>query len=195
MNLSNEILSKIVTFSKYARYDDLLQRRETWNEIIDRLQGMYTRRFPEWSSDITSAFNLVREKKVLPSMRSMQLGGKAIERNESRIYNCAFTAIQSVNDFPEIMFMLLGGNGVGYSVQRHHVDKLPAIKKPKASKKFLIGDTIEGWSDAIKALMRAYLNGGSYPLFDYSDIRPKGAPLKITGGKAPGPQMLKQSIH
>jgi ribonucleoside-diphosphate reductase alpha chain len=95
------------------------------------------------------------------------------------------------------MFLLLGGTGVGYSVQRHHVAKLPVIQKPwpKRKKRFLIGDSIEGWADAIKVLMKSYMNGGGSRVeFDFSDIRPKGAQLVTSGGKAPGPQPLKECI-
>jgi ribonucleoside-diphosphate reductase alpha chain len=95
------------------------------------------------------------------------------------------------------MFLLLGGTGVGYSVQRHHVDKLPPVNKPyqKRTRRFLIGDSIEGWADAIKVLMKSYLNGKSSRIeFDFSDVRPKGAQLVTSGGKAPGPQPLKECI-
>ena len=95
------------------------------------------------------------------------------------------------------MFLLLGGTGVGYSVQKHHVDKLPLINKPysKRTRRYLISDSIEGWADSIKMLMKSYLNGkGSRIVFDYSDIRPKGARLVTSGGKAPGPQPLKECI-
>jgi ribonucleoside-diphosphate reductase alpha chain len=95
------------------------------------------------------------------------------------------------------MFLLLGGTGVGYSVQQHHVSKLPPINKPypKRTRRFLIGDSIEGWADAIKVLMKSYLNGkGSRIEFDYSDIRAKGTRLVTSGGKAPGPQPLKECI-
>jgi ribonucleoside-diphosphate reductase alpha chain len=115
----------------------------------------------------------------------------------NRIYNCAYLPIDNRESFSEVMFLLLGGTGVGYSVQRHHVNQLPPINKPypKRKKRFLIGDSIEGWADAIKVLMKSYLNGKSSRVeFDYSDIRPKGARLVTSGGKAPGPQPLKECI-
>ena len=141
--------------------------------------------------------NLFMIKKVLPSMRSMQFGGKPIEISPNRIYNCAYLPIDHTDSFSEIMFLLLGGTGVGYSVQKHHVAKLPPINKPytKRSRRFLIGDSIEGWADSIKVLMKSYLNGkGSRIEFDYSDIRAKGSRLVTSGGKAPGPQPLKECI-
>jgi len=126
----------------------------------------------------------------------MQFGGKPIEINPSRVYNCAFAPIDDWRVFSEVMFLLLGGTGVGYSVQQHHVDKLPEIRRPNAkrSRRFLISDSIEGWADAVKALMRSYFYGGSTIRFDFSDIRPKGARLITSGGKAPGPQPLKECL-
>jgi ribonucleoside-diphosphate reductase alpha chain len=121
---------------------------------------------------------------------------KPIEISPNRIYNCAYAPIDDVRVFGEIMFLLLGGTGVGYSVQTHHVDCLPEIRKPSQNKtrRFLIGDSIEGWADAVSVLIKAYFFGGSKPLFDFRDIRPKGARLVTSGGKAPGPQPLKECL-
>jgi ribonucleoside-diphosphate reductase alpha chain len=141
---------------------------------------------------------MVYDKKVLPSMRSLQFGGKPIEISPNRVYNCAYMPIDHVDSFSETMFLLLGGTGVGYSVQKHHVEKLPEIKKPnpERTRRYLIGDSIEGWADAIKVLMESYLGyKSSTPVFDFSDIRQKGAMLVTSGGKAPGPQPLKDCIH
>lgn len=110
--------------------------------------------------------------------------------------NCSYCPIESWEIFSEIMFLLLGGSGVGYSVQRHHVKQLPEVKaRLKRNRRFLIGDSIEGWADAIKILTKSYFFGQSQVIFDYSDIRPKGRPLITSGGKAPGPQPLKDCIH
>ena len=182
---------------KYARYNQELKRRETWKELVTRNMNMHTKSYPDLKDDIKGAYEYVFDKKVLPSMRSMQFGGKPIEISPNRIYNCAYLPIDHIDAFSETMFLLLGGTGVGYSVQQHHVDKLPLINKPypKRSRRYLIGDSIEGWADAIKVLMKSYLNGkGSRVVFDYSDIRPKGARLVTSGGKAPGPQPLKECI-
>jgi ribonucleoside-diphosphate reductase alpha chain len=141
---------------------------------------------------------MVYDKKVLPSMRSLQFGGKPIEISPNRIYNCAYMPIDHVDSFAETMFLLLGGTGVGYSVQKHHVEKMPDIKKPnpERTRRYLIGDSIEGWADAIKVLMESYLGyKSSTPVFDFSDIRHKGAMLVTSGGKAPGPQPLKDCVH
>jgi ribonucleoside-triphosphate reductase (thioredoxin) len=148
--------------------------------------------------EINEVYKMVYDKKVLPSMRSMQFGGKPIEISPNRIYNCAYLPIDHLDAFSESMFLLLGGTGVGYSVQKHHVEKLPEIRKPnpKYTTRFLIGDSIEGWADAIKVLMKSYFGKASSTImFDYSDVRPKGAQLVTSGGKAPGPQPLKDCIY
>ena len=196
MELEKEILSDITVYMKYAKYISKKDRRETWKELVNRNKNMHIKTYPDLKDEINVAYKMVLAKKVLPSMRSMQFGGKPIEINPSRIYNCAFAPIEDWRVFSEIMFLLLGGTGVGYSVQQHHVDKLPEIRKPNPNRtrRFLIGDSIEGWSDAVKALMRNYFYGGSKVRFDFSDIRPKGARLITSGGKAPGPQPLRECL-
>ncbi len=197
MNISNKILSDITVYMKYAKYIPEFERRESWEELVTRNKNMHLKKYPKLKKEIVEAYEFVYDKKVLPSMRSMQFGGKPIQISPNRIYNCAYAPIDSVDVFSEIMFLLLGGTGVGYSVQRHHVESLPPVNKPyvKRKRRFLIGDSIEGWADAIKVLMKSYLNGKSSRIeFDYSDIRPKGAMLVTSGGKAPGPQPLKECI-
>ena len=197
MEVSNQILSEITVYMKYAKYVPELNRRETWEELVTRNKEMHKKKFPQLADEIEQKYKLVYDKKVLPSMRSLQFGGKPIEISPNRIYNCAYLPIDSIDAFSETMFLLLGGTGVGYSVQRHHVEKLPCIQKPwpKRKKRFLIGDSIEGWADAVKVLMKSYMNGGGSKIeFDYSDVRPKGAQLVTSGGKAPGPQPLKECI-
>jgi len=194
--VARDILSDITVHMKYARYMPEKERRETWAEIVDRNKAMHTKSYPDLREEIDSAYKMVYDKKVLPSMRSMQFGGKPIEVAPNRIYNCAFAPIDDWRVFSEIMFLLLGGTGVGYSVQKHHVEKLPEIQKPasKRTRRFLVNDSIEGWADAVKALVQSYFKGGSKLRFDYSDIRPKGARLVTSGGKAPGPQPLKECL-
>ena len=197
MEVSNKILSDITVYMKYAKYIPELNRRETWEELVTRNKEMHEKRYPHLKDEINEKYELVYDKKVLPSMRSMQFGGKPIEISPNRIYNCAYLPIDHIDSFSETMFLLLGGTGVGYSVQKHHVAKLPVIQKPyqKRKKRFLIGDSIEGWADSIKVLMKTYMNGGGSRVeFDYSDIRPKGARLITSGGKAPGPQPLKECL-
>jgi ribonucleoside-diphosphate reductase alpha chain len=197
MNLNNKILSDITVHMKYAKYNPELKRRETWKELVTRNKEMHIKHYPKLKDEIEKVYELVYDKKILPSMRSMQFGGKPIEISPNRIYNCAYLPIDSLDSFNECMFLLLGGTGVGYSVQKHHVEKLPPINKPysKRTKRYLIGDSIEGWADSVKVLMKSYLNGrSSRVIFDFSDIRPKGARLVTSGGKAPGPQPLKECL-
>ena len=196
MDISSKILSEITVHMKYAKYRPELQRRETWEELVTRNMEMHIKKYPQLEQEIRDNYKFVYDKKVLPSMRSMQFAGKPIEISPNRIYNCAFAPIDDWRVFSEIMFLLLGGTGVGYSVQQHHVDALPEIRKPNADKtrRFLIGDSIEGWADSISVMVKAYFFGGSKPLFDFRDIRVKGTRLITSGGKAPGPQPLKECL-
>jgi len=198
MKLSSEILSDITVHMKYAKYLPEENRRETWTELVDRNKAMHVKKFPELEEQIDRAYQLVYDKKILPSMRSMQFGGKPIEISPNRLYNCSYLPIDHIDSFNESMFLLLSGCGVGYSVQKHHVEQLPHILKPftKRERRFVIGDSIEGWSDAIKVLIKSYMGNKrtSKIKFDFSDIRPKGALLVTSGGKAPGPQPLKECI-
>ena len=196
MSLSNTILSDITVHMKYAKYIPEKNRRETWDELVTRNMNMHLKKFPELELQIRKNYKLVFDKKVLPSMRSLQFGGKPIEVAPNRVFNCAYMPIDDWRSFGEAMFLLLGGTGVGYSVQKHHIEKLPEIQKPNQNRtrRFLINDSIEGWADAVKALVRSYFNGGSRLRFDYKDIRPKGAALITSGGKAPGPQPLRECL-
>ena len=198
MDISQKILSDITVYMKYAKYLPEEHRRESWYDLVTRNMEMHIKKYPMLKDEIIKNYQYVYDKKVLPSMRSLQFGGKPIEISPNRIYNCAFTAIDNIDCFSEIMFLLLGGTGVGFSVQKHHIDKLPEIRKPKTdrNRRFLISDSIEGWSDAIKILIKSYMGEiASTPQFDFSDIRLKGAKLITSGGKAPGPQPLKDCIH
>lgn len=196
MEVSSKILSDITVHMKYARFLPNENRRESWDELVSRNMKMHLKKFPNLEMEIYKAYKLVHDKKVLPSMRSMQFGGKPIEVAPNRIFNCAYMPINDWRSFGESMFLLLGGTGVGYSVQKHHVEELPEIQLPnlKRTRRFLVNDSIEGWADAVKALMRSYFYGGSRLRFDYSDIRPKGARLITSGGKAPGPQPLRECL-
>jgi ribonucleoside-diphosphate reductase alpha chain len=212
---TQEILSDVVIYNKYAKYLPLLKRRETWNELVDRYISMlitkygteHDKKFLEVNGVKPSAVfsplarqiidnsSYIYDKEVLPSMRALQFAGAAIVKNEARGYNCSYMPIEDYTAFSELMFLLLGGTGAGYSVQFRHVAKLPAIKQPVKTAKFLIGDSIEGWADAVKQLMKAYMGKTKVaPRFDYSDIREKGARLVTAGGKAPGPEPLRIAL-
>ena len=196
MDISNRILSDITVYMKYAKYIPELKRRETWQELVTRNMEMHIKTYPQLEKEIRENYMYVYKKQVLPSMRSMQFAGKPIEISPNRIYNCAFAPVDDWRVFSEIMFLLLGGTGVGYSVQKHHVEVLPEIRKPnkERGRRWLVADSIEGWADAVKVLVKSYFFGGSKIEFDFSDIRPKGARLVTSGGKAPGPQPLKECL-
>jgi ribonucleoside-diphosphate reductase alpha chain len=196
MEISNQILSEITVHMKYSKYLPNHNRRESWEELVTRNKQMHIKKYPHLTDEIENAYKYVYDKKVLPSMRSLQFGGKPIEISPNRIYNCAYLPIDDYRAFGETMFLLLGGTGVGYSVQKHHIEKLPEIHKPNPNRKrrYLITDSIEGWADAVKVLVKSYFIGGSTFVFDFSDIRQKGARLVTSGGKAPGPQPLKECL-
>ena len=195
MELASKILSDVTVHMKYAKFIPELNRRENWDEIVTRNKMMHIKKYPQLKTEILDAYQLVHDRKILPSMRSMQFGGKPIDINNARLYNCCYLPMDSYESFSEVMFLLLSGTGVGYSVQQHHVDKLPEVRKPTKTRRYLVGDSIEGWSDAVKVLMKAYFAGRSLPLFDFSDVRPKGARLITSGGKAPGPEPLHDCLH
>ena len=195
MDKSNKILSDIVVFNKYAKYVPNQERRETWDEIVDRYLTMMVKKYPHITDQINKYGKFLREKKVLMSMRAAQFSGAAIEKSESRVYNCAYLPIDDYRAFSETMFLLLGGTGVGYSVQRDHVNSLPEIVKPRKKQKYLVSDSIEGWADSVRHLMSSYFGmRKTKPVFDFSDVRPKGSRLVTAGGKAPGPEPLKKCL-
>ena len=181
MDISNRILSDITVYMKYAKYIPELNRRETWQELVTRNMNMHIKQYPKLEKEIRENYMYVYKKQVLPSMRSMQFAGKPIEISPNRIYNCAYAPVDDWRVFSEIMFLLLGGTGVGYSVQKHHVDLLPEIRKPnkERGRRWLVADSIEGWADAVKVLVKSYFFGGSHIIFDFSDIRPKKAVLQF----------------
>jgi ribonucleoside-triphosphate reductase len=192
-------ISDYIHFAKYARYRSDLMRRELYAETSQRVRNMHLQRFahlPEVVKLINWAFDRVDEKKVLPSMRSMQFGGPAVLANNARQFNCCATYMDRPKAFAEVLWLLLSGCGVGYSVQFEHVEKLPSLKRIDRSKvvHHVIEDTIEGWADALDALINSYING-YYLEISYHKIRPAGAPLKTSGGRAPGHLELKKSLE
>lgn len=194
----NSALSEYIICSKYARYLPHEKRRETYPEIVDRVKAMHIKKFPHLSNKIDKVFYLVYSKKILPSMRSMQFAGPAIEKHNASMFNCVFTKIDRIEVFAQIFHLLLCGSGQGYSVQLHHVAKLPKVGKcdKREVVHFTINDTIEGWSIALYNLM-SYAFDETFPYleFDYSHIRPKGTPLKTKGGLAPGHVPLKECLE
>lgn len=196
--MDKKALADITVFNKYARFNSKVNRRENWGEIVARNAEMHKTKYPWMAKEIDSIYNkFVHTKKVLPSMRSLQFGGRPILMAENRIFNCAYAPAESTKFFSELMFLLLGGTGMGYSVQRRHTDKLPKIKTPESDEeyKYQVQDSIVGWSDAVKVVCKAFFNAGTLPIFDYRDIREKGAELITTGGQAPGPEPLRICVE
>ena len=192
MDISQKILSDVTIFNKYSKFIPEAERRETWEELVQRNMTMHMRKYPQLREEIKENYKYVFNRQVLPSMRSLQFGGTPIELSNNRMFNCAYSPVNHPAVFSETMFNLLGGSGVGYSVQKCHVEKLPTIVGPSSKqRRFLVGDSIEGWADAVKVLIKSYTLGKSDPVFDFRDIRPKGARLITSGGKAPGPDPLR----
>lgn len=191
-------LSDITVFNKYSKYLPEKGRRENFEEICTRNKKMHQLKYPELTEAIEVLYDdFVLTKRVLPSMRSLQFGGRPIEMAHNRIFNCAYMPAEDYHFFSELMFLLLGGTGMGYSVQQRHVGKLPPVTEPKNRNKhkYQIQDSIVGWSDAVKIVAKAFLKGGALPTFDYRDVRDKGSELVTTGGLAPGPAPLKECLE
>ena len=158
---------------------------------------------PEVTKAIHQAYDDMKKKKILGSQRALQFGGSPIFKHNARMYNCISSYIDRPRFFQECMYLLLCGCGTGFSVQKHHIAKLPNLIKEKiGQKKFVIKDSIEGWSDAVGVLVSSYFKGsklfpeynGKNVIFDYSEIRPAGSYLKSSGGKAPGPEPLRIAL-
>ena len=210
--MSIKSLMNYTFVSKYARWDSEKKRRETWSESVDRVKQMMVEMYVEEGKEnsteiadaISQAYEAMRKKKILGSQRALQFGGSPIFKHNARIYNCIASYTDRVKFFQECMYLLLCGCGTGFSVQKHHIDKLPNLLKNKeGQKKFVIEDSIEGWSDAVGVLVSSYFKGcklfpeynGKNVVFDYTQIRPAGAYLKSSGGKAPGPEPLKKALN
>lgn len=198
MHETTKLLSDVTVFAKYARFEKSQGKRESWTRLVDRNKAMHLKMYAHIDGAaalIEEAYKLVYAKQVLPSMRSLQFGGRPIELAHNRIYNCAYLPIDHPDAFSELMFLLLGGTGGGYSVQTRHVYQLPVVTGPNGKdRRYVVGDSIEGWADAIKIIVEAYFYNKHLPRFDYSDIRAKGAELIKTGGKAPGPAPLEACV-
>ena len=145
--MDKQALADITVFNKYARFNTDVGRRENWQEIVTRNANMHKEKYPHMVDRITEVYEkFVYTKRVLPSMRSLQFGGRPILMAENRIFNCAYCPAESTKFFSELMFLLLGGTGMGYSVQRRHTDKLPKIKTPESDGeyKYQVQDSIVG---------------------------------------------------
>ncbi len=199
-----EEISKFVFTSKYARYSPENQRRETWDEAIDRIETMHLKKFRgkltrQQRDKIRWAVSLIRTKRIIPAMRTFQFSGKAIEVVNARNYNCSVRHLDSIRAFSEIFYLLLCGCGVGIGLTGKYLSRLPnlvaARDKTGTVLTYVIDDSIEGWADSLEVLLLCYTKGNPFSgrkvIFDYSKIRPVGALLKTGGGRAPGYGPLK----
>ncbi len=193
-HVPHAILSDLVVYTKYARHLPDKNRRETFEEVVCRVETFWKEMYPVLSEDITHHFKQVYAKRVLPSMRTMQFAGPPLASNHIRGYNCGFTQVRRVRDFSDIFYLLLCGTGVGYSVQKHHVDSLPTLHQPTGECVEVVPDTIEGWAQTIRVLLEAYTTlGAPAPVFDFSQVRPRGAKIS-SGGWSPGPEPLAHAL-
>ncbi len=206
--MSIESLQNYVFTSKYSRYVSEKRRRETFEEAVERVIDMHRRHFAAKGIDVNDLLEIcekaMKNKYVLGSQRAMQFGGDPILKKNARIYNCTTSYCDRPRFFQEALWLLLCGCGVGFSVQKFHVAKLPGIARPTGeSKTYVIPDTIEGWSDALGALLSSYFTAdqtmpefaGAAVHFDYSQIRAKGLPISSGMGRAPGPEPLRSSLE
>jgi ribonucleoside-diphosphate reductase alpha chain len=195
--------------SKYARWLEDKQRRETWKEAVDRVRNMMHTKYDEFGikDEIDWAYDIMHKKKVLGSQRALQFGGEPILKRHAKIYNCTSSYCDRLRFFQECFWLLLCGSGTGFSVQKHHVAKLPTLEhNPPEGQgtKYIIDDSIEGWADALGVLLSSYFSKpveefkqykNCHILFDYSNIRPKGSSLASGVGKAPGYEPLANGLE
>jgi ribonucleoside-triphosphate reductase len=185
-------------FDKYSRFDYEKGRRETWIETVDRsvsfLKELSQNKLPE--SVYARVRSFILEMKATPSMRLLAMAGPAARRNNIAIYNCSYLPIDSVDSWVEALIISMSGCGVGFSVEKQYVDKLPTVKAQnfKSRQTYIIDDSTEGWSEAVRTGFNAWFEGNDIN-FDYSQLRPAGTPLKIKGGRASGPDPLRKLLE
>ena len=204
---TRNVMSQTKFYEGYSRWDDEKERYEQWEESVIRVMDMhrsfYAKKMtPELSQLIDEAESLYKLKYTLGAQRALQFGGDQLMKHMMRMYNCTSTYADRPKFFSECFYVLLCGAGAGFSVQQHHVDKMPNIaERKKAAKGWQVEDSIEGWADALGVLMSSYFTdnqqfpdfAGRKVYFDLNGIRPKGA--MISGGfKAPGPEPLRRAL-
>ena len=203
---TRQFLSETKFYEGYSRYIDDEKRYETWDEAVDRVIDMHAANYKEKGNELAPFLDeaklAYKEQRVLAAQRSLQFGGDQLLKHQMRMYNCTSSYADRPEFFGEVFYILLCGAGAGFSVQTHHIARLPQVQaRTKQAKGFVVEDSIEGWASALDVLMASYfVGGGKYPefegrrvFFDLTQIRPKGA--KISGGfKAPGPEGLRKSL-
>ena len=194
----DSLYQEFIYKSRYSRYLPEHNRRENWEETINRyLDFMQAHLSDKYSYDMKPIrerlFNHIHDMKVMPSMRALMTSGKALERDNTCGYNCSFLPIDDPKAFDEAMFILLCGTGVGFSVERQFINQLPEIPEKIFDSETIISvrDSKEGWAKALRMLI-ALLYTGEIPKWDLSKVRPAGAPLKTFGGRSSGPEPLNQ---
>ncbi len=199
-------LSETKFYDGYSRFKDDTNSYESWSEAVDRVLSMHEENYSEHTEKLSKYIEEARaaykEQRVLGAQRALQFGGEQLKKHQMRMYNCTSSYADRPAFFGEFFYILLCGAGAGFSVQLHHVGKLPKItQRTKQAKGYIVEDSIEGWASALDVLMSSYfVGGGKHPdyegrrvFFDLSQIRPKGA--KISGGfKAPGPEGLRRAL-
>ena len=196
--------------SKYARWLEDKNRRETWKEAVERVRSMIHSQYAKFgiTEEIDWAYDMMYKKKVLGSQRALQFGGEPILKRHAKIYNCTSSYCDRLRFFQECFWLLLCGSGTGFSVQKHHISKLPVLEHeiPENNEglKYIIEDSIEGWADALGVLLSSYFSRpieefkmykNCYVVFDYSQIRAKGTSLSSGVGKAPGFEPLQNGLE
>ena len=203
---TRDFLSQTKFYEGYSRFKDDEGRYESWDEAVDRVIDMHDKNYMnnnnELSEYLDEARTAYKEQRVLGAQRALQFGGEQLMKHQMRMYNCTSSYVNRPEFFGEVFYILLCGAGAGFSVQKHHIKKLPKIQnRTKQAKGYIVEDSIEGWASALDVLMSSFfVGGGKYPeyegrrvYFDLSQIRPKGA--FISGGfKAPGPNGLRRSL-
>lgn len=198
-------LQEYVHKSRYARWIPELQRREHWPETVQRYVDYFSGKFPHYPA--REVFNAIVDLKTMPSMRALMTAGPALERDPMAGFNCSFVAVDDVRAFDEILYILMCGTGVGFTVERQYISKLPVIGatvsldatnravvtiadqlQPK-DHTIIVKDSKGGWAGAFRELLQ-HLYAGHIPKWDVSQVRPAGAKLKVFGGRASGPQPL-----
>ena len=204
---TKHLMSQTKFYEGYSRWDDEEGRYETWEEAVTRVMNMHREYYkdkmnPVLSQLIDEAESLYKLQYALGAQRALQFGGDQLLKHQMRMYNCTSSYADRAAFFGELFYILLCGAGAGFSVQHHHVDRLPDVaERKKQAKGWVVEDSIEGWADAVSVLMSSYfVGGGTHPefesrkvYFDLQAIRPKGA--QISGGfKAPGPEPLRRTL-
>jgi ribonucleoside-diphosphate reductase alpha chain len=191
-------LQKFQYYDKYARFNYDHMRRETWIETVDRavafLREVSHNKLPD--EDYARLHDGILNMKAMPSMRLLAMAGPAAQRSNVTIYNCSYMPADSLDAFVEALIISMSGCGVGYSVERKYVEKLPRVLRQSGESplQFQVPDSAEGWAEAVRLGLETWFDGRDIE-FDYSLVRPAGAPLITKGGRASGPEPLRQMLN